>query len=849
MRALALLSAPFLLSMSVACGDNEPKIDGHGPIAEGISAPLGQPWPSATEEQLASFERGIAVMERRFSRSEGLGPAFNVTFCGACHEKPVFGGAAGHYRNFFIAGREFEGNFFAANAVSGFLCGDPPDGVVVPPEDRILLPKDQYDPPFESREGAIDGVIRMYFYGDDNSARPAPYLRNPETEEPGDFNPPPIDVIAQRNPIPLFGVGLIAELSSEEIIKREDPDDRDGDGISGRAHLLAGRDTDGDGRIDTYDVGRFGVKAQTTSIEGFIRGPLYNHMGITSDPLTEAQRARLPIDSSAQGSNSMAASSLHGGLLAQYAQAVAPTGPNCDIDEFLDPELDPELLFDLVSASMMMAAPLFEEETDQIVRGRDLFDGADCAKCHTPRLQGPRGPIPAYSDLLLHDMGPGLDDGLEFGEAETFEFRTQLLWGIAAVGPYLHDGRATTIEDAILWHGGEGTNSRERYAAYSPEEKTDLLEFLLSLGGRDQATGGLLLPDQVIPPAGEYGGPQRELVGAELQDFSDGRTQFDKEHGPADGLGGPRLNGDSCRACHFEPTIGGAGPRGTNVMRHGITSPTGEFIMPQVGTSILHKSTVLFDSGNFPQSGADIFEHRQSPSLFGVGLIDGIAEPTIAANADPNDSDGDGISGRVSITDGGRIGKFGWKAQVPSLEEFVRDAVAVELGMTLPPQDGLSFGKINDNDSVADPEMNLEQAQSLLFFMSNLGAPLPQNTSDSVEVGRGRAFFASVGCVKCHMPSLQGETAPVPLYSDLLLHELLPMGALGIEDASANMREFRTAPLWGIGSTGPYMHNGAADTLEQAIDAHDGEAAGVRAAYQALDELSQTDLVHFLESL
>ncbi|MBL4636682.1 MAG: hypothetical protein JKY56_22720, partial [Kofleriaceae bacterium] len=133
MRALVSLSIPLLLSVLVACGDNEPAIDGHGPIAEGISAPLGQPWPSATEEQVATFERGLAVMGRRFSRSEGLGPAFNVTFCGACHEKPVFGGAAGHYRNFFIAGREFEGNFFAANKVGGFLCGDPPGGVVVPP--------------------------------------------------------------------------------------------------------------------------------------------------------------------------------------------------------------------------------------------------------------------------------------------------------------------------------------------------------------------------------------------------------------------------------------------------------------------------------------------------------------------------------------------------------------------------------------------------------------------------------------------------------------------------------------------------------------------------------------------
>ena len=839
------LVASSLLVLLGACGDNtKPPIEGHGPIAEGVSAPLGEPWPSATPEQLASFERGVAVMGKRFSRSEGLGPAFNVTFCAGCHEKPVFGGGAGHYRNFFIVGQEFEDNFFPANKVS-FLCGDSD----IAPEERILLPKEQYDPPYESREGVIDGVVRMYFYGEDNSARPAPYSANPESEDPDTFDPPPINVVAQRNPIPFFGVGLIAQLSAAEIISRADPEDKDGDGISGRAHLLAGRDTTGDGAVDTFDVGRFGVKAQTTSIEGFIRGPLFNHLGITSDPLTEEQRSRLPIDSSSQGLDETA-SLLHGAILKQYAQAVAPSGPNCDIDEALDPELDPELLFDLVSASMLMAAPLFDEDTPQIVRGRDLFDDVGCADCHAPRLSSPRGPIPVYSDMLLHDMGPGLDDGLEFGEAATFEFRTQPLWGVAATGPYLHDGRAVTLEEAITWHGGEAVRSRDAYVALSPEGKEDLLEFLMSLGGRDQATGGLLLPEQPVPEPGTSGGPRAGLSADEAQRFSEGRSQFDREHGPKDGLGGPRLNGDSCRACHFEPAIGGAGPRGTNVMRHGVASASGDFVMPQVGTSVLHKSTVLFDgSANFPQVDAEIFEHRQSPSLFGVGRIDGIADPTIAANADPNDDNGDGISGRLSITDGGQIGKFGWKAQVPSLAEFVRDAVTVELGMTLPAQEGLTFGKIHDNDSVADPEMGLDEAASLLFFMSTLAAPSRNTSGDADAMARGENLFAAVGCASCHMPTLEGADGPVGLYSDLLLHEVLPVGHLGIEDASANMREFRTAPLWGIGETGPYLHDGSADTLQQAIEAHAGEAEASALLFESLLANQKEDLLAFLKSL
>lgn len=814
-----------------ACGDNaKPIVTGHGPIAEGISAPLGEPWPSATPEQLATFERGIEAMGHRFSRAEGLGPAFNVTFCAGCHEKPVFGGGAGHYRNFFIVGQENEAGFFPANRLEGlFQCGDPS----LPPEARIL--DERYDPPYESREGAVDGVVRMYFYGDDNTARPKPYSPNPQTESDS-FNPPEINVVAQRNPIPFFGVGLLAQLDADEIVSRADPEDSDGDGISGRANFSSG------------DVGRFGVKAQTTSIEGFIRGPLYNHLGITSDPLTEEQRARLPIDSSAQGLS--AAFAPHGAALSKYAQAVAPTGPNCDIDEALDPELAPSLLFDIVSASMLMAAPLFDEDTPQIVRGRGLFDAANCGDCHTPRLNGPRGPVPAYSDLLLHDMGPELDDGLEFGEARTFEFRTQPLWGISATGPYLHDGRAISLEEAVLWHGGEAADSRDRYQALSADEKDDVLEFLLSLGGRSQAAGGLLLPEEPLPEAGRYGGPRTGLSASETEEFARARSLFDHEQGPQDGLGGPRLNGDSCRACHFEPAVGGAGPRGTNVMRHGIASDTGEFVMPQVGTSVLHKSTVLFaGSANFPQVDATIFEHRQSPSLFGLGLVDGIADPTVAANADPNDDDGDGISGRLSITDGGQVGKFGWKAQVPSLAEFVRDAVTVELGMTLPPQDGLTFGKIHDNDAVADPEMALADAELLLFYMSNLAAPARNMSGDASALERGERLFAGARCAVCHIPSLAGSEGPVELYSDLLLHEILPVGALGIEDAAASMREFRTAPLWGIGATGPYLHGGSADTLAQAIEAHAGEGDVSRLLFRSLSASEKADLMAFLGSL
>jgi len=761
--------------------------DGHGPVADDVSAALGEPVPYASAAQLETFARGKEVALRRFARADGLGPAFNVTFCASCHERPVLGGSAGSYRNFFIAARRTA------------------DGA--------------YQPAMSA--GPAGGVIRLYQYGDDVPARP-------------DFDPED-DIIGRRNPIPFFGTGLIAEITEDEILERADPEDADGDGISGRPNY------------DQGFVGRFGRKAQTVSIEGFIRGPLFNHLGITTDPLTEAEKAALPVDSSSGGLTARR----HGRSLffrLAHAQVSAPAAPLTDEDGVPDPELSNADLFDLISMSMLMAAPKLEEESERAAAGRRHFDAAGCGDCHAPRLKSPRGPLPIYSDLLLHDMGPELADGLVAGEATGAEFRTQPLWGICSVGPYLHDGRATTIDEAIRWHGGEGEAAQAAYLALEPAEREDLVEFLLSLGGRDQLTPGLIPPGAPVPGVGEWGGPLRALDATEAERFEDGLSLFDKEFGASDGAGGPRLNGDSCRACHFEPVVGGAGPRGVNVMRHGILTEDGEFVVPAVGT-ILHRTTALIGVAPRAQPEATIFEHRQTPHLLGLGLIEGIPEAAILAAADPDDADGDGISGKPSWTDGGRLGRFGWKAQVPSIDEFVRDAVTAELGMTLPWVEGLTFGRVQDNDEVPDPEMDLDDA-ALLGDLLRMFAPPPRSPGAEPAVeAAGEALFAEVGCADCHTPTLEGAAGPVPLYSDLLLHAVLPEGALGIEDASAEMREFRTPPLWGVARTAPYLHSGAADTIEQAVLLHAGEAAGVIEAFNALDADEREALLTFVRSL
>ena len=773
----------WVLALAVAGCGLDPVPEGHGPVADGISARLGDPLPGLSAARLAEFERGLEVAARGFLPSEGLGPAFNVASCAACHERPVIGGGAGLYRNFTLAGTTLD--------AGGFL-------------------------PAMSA-GPAGAVLRVYYYGEEFPARP-----------PVDQA---VNTFSHRNPIPFFGVGLIAELSNEELMLREDPDDRDGDGISGRANF------------DRGFVGRFGRKAQTVSIEGFIRGPLFNHLGLTTDPLTDAQKASLPVDSSASG-QARGPQEVDG-----FRQAAAPETSLIDMDGVPDPELSTEDLYDLVSFAMLTAAPQLEELTEEGERGRDHFDALGCATCHAPRLNGPRGPLPVYSDLLLHDMGPELADGIAQQLATGSEFRTAPLWGIGPVGPYLHDGRATTLRTAILMHGGEAQTARDAAAELEEGDWDELLEFLLSLGGRDQISGGLLPALDTAAPAGEYGGPATALAGVDLARFEAGRRMFDREFGFEEGAGGPRFNGDSCRACHFEPTIGGAGPVDVNVMRHGIVNGSGEFTEPVIGT-ILHKGNALRDQTNEPQADCDIFEHRQTPPLFGLGLMDSIPEDAIIANADPDDTaTPDGITGRVSYADGGRVGRFGWKAQVPSVAEFVRDGVSTEIGLTLPYVPGLVFGKINDNDAVPDPEMSLEDAGLLEFYLDNLGPPPRTGDLSDPMVLAGELVFAEVGCAACHTPSLPGADGPVPLYSDLLLHETLPEGVMGIEEVSAGVREFRTAPLWGIATTAPYMHDGRAETIADAIAAHDGEATAVREAYDDLEVASRDALLAFLGTL
>ncbi len=647
---------------------------------------------------------------------------------------------------------------------------------------------------------------------------------------------PDSTIIALRNPVPFFGVGALARVGEEVILAGEDPMDADGDGISGRANFDRGR------------VGRFGRKAQSASVEDFIRGPLFNHLGITTDPLPPRRRIELGLP--------VARAAPPGlldwlGLGRAHAQAPSGDRPTVDDDGIPDPELGEQALADLVAFTLLLAPPQAEVESPAARAGEQRFLAAGCHGCHRPELPSPDGPVRAYTDLLLHDMGPELADGIEMGAlASGSEFRTQPLWGIAAAAPYLHDGRADTLDQAIRLHGGEAAATRDAYLALDQAARDELLAFLDALGGAAQRSDGLLPPDAGIPEANQYGAPNPGLSAAELARFSRGRALFDRDFQLAEGLG-PLFNGDACRACHFDPVIGGSGPIDVNVVRHGRIDAAGAFSPPPGGTILHRHSTVASERANDASSDeANVFELRQTPALFGLGLIERIPEMTILALADPDDADGDGISGRAHRLPDGRLGRFGWKAQVPDLRAFARDASSAELGLSVPQEAGAAFGTSADEDAVADPELDPAALADMTFFMRQL-APPPRSRRDPAVEDAGAAVFDRVGCGACHVATLHtADGLAVNLFSDLLLHDVLADGEpAGIVDGDAGVREFRTPPLWGLARTAPYMHDGRSATVAAAITRHGGEAQGAVAAYQALDAGERAALIAFLESL
>ena len=261
---------------------------------------------------------------------------------------------------------------------------------------------------------------------------------------------------------------------------------------------------------------------------------------------------------------------------------------------------------------------------------------------------------------------------------------------------------------------------------------------------------------------------------------------------------------------------------------------------------------------------------RNSTSLFGAGLIDSI--PDEAIDVPPRSP---GIKGRPNRLKDGRIGKFGWKAQMASLDEFVTTACSVELGLEVPGhhQAGDPLGCEREAKQF---DMTRQDCDDMVAFVRSLPTPIVRTPANAL----GRKLFETIGCAACHVPKL-GEVEGI--YSDLMLHDLGerlqdtggygtftpsrpsredPLGSSLVRDepktegaartqprTSAGELEWRTPPLWGVRDSAPYMHDGRAATLEAAIDLHGAEGHEAAERFRLLSNTQQGQLIRFLQSL
>ncbi|MBX3154464.1 MAG: thiol oxidoreductase [Deltaproteobacteria bacterium] len=250
------------------------------------------------------------------------------------------------------------------------------------------------------------------------------------------------------------------------------------------------------------------------------------------------------------------------------------------------------------------------------------------------------------------------------------------------------------------------------------------------------------------------------------------------------------------------------------------------------------------------------YSYRQAPGLAGVGLLDAVSDETLRALADPDDADGDGISGRVNLAWDARSAstvpaRFGHKASVPALAEQVAAAFANDMGLTnriFPEPDGTT-------------DVSSLQLDQVAFHVATLAVPAA--ASRSAAALRGRVLFDDFACSKCHLPTLVTGPSDIPQlahqtihpYTDLLLHDVGDLLTDARTDFLAEGVEWRTPPLWGLGLVqvvdpeATFLHDGRARTVAEAIFWHGGEAEAAREAFRTASRRDRDALLAFLATL
>ncbi|CDX61964.1 conserved exported hypothetical protein [Mesorhizobium plurifarium] len=423
-----------------------------------------------TFEEEGTFKLGNALFRKNWvsspsstQASDGLGPLFNERACQNCHLKDGRGrppeGDAGSTSMFLRLARD-AGSAEERAALAGHEALNFPDPVYGSQLQELAVPglKGEGRMRVDYREQKVtlgDGAVVS--------------LRKPSytIENLGHGPLDPRTTLSPRLAPPMIGLGLIEQIAPADILAHADPDDRNSDGISGRPNIVR------DELSGQVTLGRFGWKAQTASIRQQAADAFAADIGISTPEMpkpwgdcTEAEKDCLAMPN---------------GVQQRLGAAEAPP-PVMDLITFY---------------SQNLAVPARRDlDKPDVLAGKKQFYEMGCIACHTPKFVTMRGTpnkaqafqlIWPYSDFLLHDMGEGLADGQRVGEATGSEWRTPPLWGIGLTATvngnafYLHDGRARTLAEAILWHGGEGEKARDRFAGAAAADREALIKFLESL--------------------------------------------------------------------------------------------------------------------------------------------------------------------------------------------------------------------------------------------------------------------------------------------------------------------------------------------------------------------------------
>jgi len=491
----------------IALADNATAFDTNN-SGHGFSTPM----PNLIDSELDVHLTGDANFETSFTTApndthpelDGLGPVFNNNNCNACHqrdgrpstviptssEKSVkLANDAGIFLRISLADGmcvqpDITNNFCQATNVEGFGEQLFHRGVLKAREDwqthnfggqADIYLSYEYSK-FSYPDGSLVTLKKPIFTIENAWDSPDNFSLSALADEDLRFS--------ARNGMPVFGLGLLEAIKEEDILALEDISDTNNDGISGRANWVFDAVKKQAGDDNPVSLGRFGWKASTPSVRQQSLGALRGDMGITNSLFPD---------------ESIANTLMHDGYLSRTNYQDTGT------DEQGLPEASDEFSDSVVFYAETLAVPARRNVSNEDVKaGARLFKTLNCTGCHTPSFVTADssdlllGGVPAptavkeqliwpFTDMLLHDMGEGLADNRRDFMATGREWKTRPLWGIGltkTVNPgagFLHDGRAATLEEAILWHGGEAEKSKQDFAKLSSIKRQYLIQFLQSL--------------------------------------------------------------------------------------------------------------------------------------------------------------------------------------------------------------------------------------------------------------------------------------------------------------------------------------------------------------------------------